>query len=1340
VLLVLSDGLPMALAAGFSLKITSDCLSCELTDAFPTLKPQLAGEANWQSTVRQVHRHKVKGLQATLGQSQPPTGLKPQEQQAWVAMASREQMQLFAPARYTEAFVVEQGQVTVALEAIGAKPAPLQQQNKNLIYRNIYRQTDSLQVIRGGRSEEFLYLRDKSAPTVFEYRLRTSAGVRVKTEGTTVAFRDSQGRGVRIDSPYLVDQSGQRNASAVKWQVLDGGQKLRLVVTPQGLRYPLVVDPGWTSLGMITARSYHTATLLANGKVLVTGGQDNTLKYLRSAELYDPVTGTWSSTGAMSTVRASHTATLLPNGKVLVAGGYYTCCSAPVGVELGSNYYYLSSAEIYDPTTGSWSNTGSMSTARYSHTATLLTNGKVLVAGGSGNFAGGPGSSAELYDPGTGTWSTTGSMNASRSGHTATLLTNGNVLVAGGSGLSSAEVYDPAIGSWRNTGSMNAGRSGHTATLLTNGNVLVAGGSGTSAEIYNPTTGTWSNTGSMNASRSGHTATLLTNGNVLVAGGSGLSSAEIYDPAMGSWTSTGSLSTARANHTATLLSNGKVLIAGGFTGSNGYYSYLSSAEVYDPATSTWNSLGMTMGRAFHTATLLRNGKVLVAGGFGSIGSLSSAEVYDPATGIWSSTNSMNTARQNHTATLLPNGKVLVAGGHRFINISFSYLNSAELYDPATGSWSTTSSMSTPRQDHTATLLPNGKVLVAGGYTSTSPYYLSSVEIYDPATGSWSTTSSMSMARSSYTATLLPNGKVLIAGGSTSTSPYYLSSAEIYDPATGTWSTTGSMSTARSYHTATLLPNGKVLVAGGGLNSTELYDPATGTWSNTGSMSMARSSHTATLLPNGKVLVAGGSGLSSAEIYDPAMGIWSSTDWMNTARSSHTATLLRNGKVLVAGGSNRINNSIDFYLSNAELYDPGVPVISFTPTSGLPGTTVVITGANFIGATAVLFNGLPATSFSIDSATQITAIVPTGATSGQISVLTPGGTFTSASSFTVIWVTPLSISGFTPARANFGASVIITGTSFTGASSVKFNGLSAAFTVNSDSQITATVPAGAISGLIQVITSNGSVTSTKFTVNPVAVRTLSWQQSGTGDFNGDGKLDLLWRNYATGVNRVWFMNGTAFLGQADFTSVTDTNWQLVGAADFTHDGKPDLVWRNFSTGQNAIWQMNGTTYVQSFDIGSVTDPNWQLAGIGDLTNDGNPDLIWRNYGTGDIYLWKMDGYTYQQAFFMSNVSDPLWQMTGVGDFTGDGNNDLIWRYWGGTGDVYLWQMLGYTYQNAFFMDLVADLNYQLTGVGDFTGDGQLDLVWTNKSSGDNYVWRMNGYTYQQSLFIGPTPTN
>jgi large repetitive protein len=303
-------------------------------------------------------------------------------------------------------------------------------------------------------------------------------------------------------------------------------------------------------------------------------------------------------------------------------------------------------------------------------------------------------------------------------------------------------------------------------------------------------------------------------------------------------------------HTATLLTNGAVLIAGGYTPDN-YESGLPpefsvDPELYYPASDTW--VPSSELREFllqHTATLLTNGQVLVAGG----DNLSSAELYDPATGLWTATGSLATARGSHTATLLPNGKVLVAGGDGTNN---SALASAELYDPATGHWTATGSLGAARAGHTATLLPNGKVLVVGGGDIRA-------ELYDPVTGVWTYTGSLVTARAGHTATLLPNGKVLVAGGD-GTNNSALASAELYDPATGHWAATGSLGAARYRHTATLLPNGNVLVVGGNgsVSFAELYDPTTGAWLPTGSLGAdGPLDHTATLLANGQVLVAGG---------------------------------------------------------------------------------------------------------------------------------------------------------------------------------------------------------------------------------------------------------------------------------------------------------------------------------------------------------------------------------------------------------------------------------------------------------------------------------------------------
>ena len=265
-------------------------------------------------------------------------------------------------------------------------------------------------------------------------------------------------------------------------------------------------------------------------------------------------------------------------------------------------------------------------------------------------------------------------------------------------------------------------------------------------------------------------------------------------------------------------------MVGGYGGNRPLNNPELSAELYDPVTGSWSVTGgLGMPRRGHTATLLPNGKVLVAGGAPSLGSdpsLNSAELYDPNTGQWSPTGNLNTGRSGHTATLLQDGKVLVAGGFSGGGTNgncpcfFFVTNSAEIYDPATGVWSVTASLNTERGSHTATVLQNGEILVAGGTNGlingdldTDP--ITNAELYDPRTGRWSVIASLNAPRESHTATLLPDGKVLAAAGEST------DTAELYDPSTGVWSFTGSLSNAGSGNTATLLPDGKVLVVGGG---------------------------------------------------------------------------------------------------------------------------------------------------------------------------------------------------------------------------------------------------------------------------------------------------------------------------------------------------------------------------------------------------------------------------------------------------------------------------------------------------------------------------------------------
>lgn len=367
-----------------------------------------------------------------------------------------------------------------------------------------------------------------------------------------------------------------------------------------------------------------------------------------------------------------------------------------------------------------------------------------------------------------------------------------------------------------------------------------------------------------------------------------------------------------------------------------------------------NTASMNVPRVAHVATYLQNGKVLVTGGYSVTTVTNSAEIYDPTTGTWGITGSLNTNRWYHTATLLPNGTVLVAGGFGKLpgNTDITW-SSAEVYDPGTGGWTAKASMSTPRgYQHTATLLPNGTVLVAGGSTN-SEYgnsALASAEIYDPSSGTWTGAAPMNTNHTFHTATLLTNGSVLVAD---------VNACELFDPVVGTWTLTGSMNAPRSFHGATLLPSGKLLVAGGrdstgqDLTSSEVYDPVTGIWATNGPTTFQHVLGVQVLLPNGKVLVAGGatSGggpTGSAEIYDPVAGTWTTNAPMSIIRYEPTGTVLASGKVLVAGGD---TGSTGADLSNAELFvtSPGFipppPVVSLIKAVK-PAFSFLVVGTNY----------------------------------------------------------------------------------------------------------------------------------------------------------------------------------------------------------------------------------------------------------------------------------------------------------------------------------------------------------------------------------------------------------
>ena len=310
---------------------------------------------------------------------------------------------------------------------------------------------------------------------------------------------------------------------------------------------------------MEVERAAHTATLLADGRVLVTGGIRSGEAALASAELYDPQTRTFRPTGQMTGVRSGHTATLLKNGVVLLAGGF-------------DDEDPVRTAELYDPATGRFERTGSLTAPRGGATATLLRDGRVLVAGG---YDGDKSlASADLYDPRTGRFSKTGAMHAARAAHTATRLLDGRVLVTGGNTpdrvLRSAEIYDPRSGRFAATGSLTIRRHKHAAALLRNGRVLVLGGSDEqdwgnryrTAELFDPRIGRFSRTGLLSQARFKlpDAVVVTPSGAVLAAGG-----AQVVDRfRSGRFVPVARLDAARYYSTATLLRDGSLLVVGGY--------------------------------------------------------------------------------------------------------------------------------------------------------------------------------------------------------------------------------------------------------------------------------------------------------------------------------------------------------------------------------------------------------------------------------------------------------------------------------------------------------------------------------------------------------------------------------------------------------------------------------------------------------------------------------------------------------------------------------------------------------------------------------------------------------
>ncbi|MBO9667486.1 MAG: hypothetical protein J7501_11825 [Bdellovibrio sp.] len=710
-------------------------------------------------------------------------------------------------------------------------------------------------------------------------------------------------------------------------------------------------------------RAMHTASISGDYLFLLNGVTE-TSSPVNMAEKLDLSKMLWNRAANMSIDRAVHTTTVLQNGKILAAGGV----SNP---SASGSIQFLSSTEIFDASTGQWSAGPALPFKRWRATATRLADGKVLVAGGlDENQA--LMSSTAIYNPTTNLWSIGPSINFPRALHSMVLLPDGKVMLFGGTtnpGVTTptakTEIYDPATNQWTLGPDMSTAVAEQTATVLADNRILVVGGltaGGTyssTVQIYDHSTATWTAKTSLTTARYQHSATLLPSGKVLVAGGittgfTILSSTEIYDVTANTWTAGPTLAVARRAHLSVTLPSGKVLLTGGSldttTGIAGDMS-----QIYDPNTNTWSmdSVFMATSHALSSLIKLSDGKIVAIGGTDPNYHTAITETYResaPTEIVWTSNNALLGGRAAHTATLMDNGKIIYAGGQLLAEAA-AQTNTTSIYDTTTNTWIAGPNMSEARIYHTSTLLPSGKVFIAGGFTATG--YSATADIYNPITNTFSTIA-LPHSRIYHSAVMLPDGRLLLTGGLNDLGAVVAN--DVYDPTDGTWSTladrpmgalemafpfgtdkfvflgafgnyiydtvtdtwtAASPSTARMYGVGIALASGKILVAGGQdintgtfLATAGLYDPQTDSWTPVPDLDTPLAGITASLLPSGKVALIGGSqdfasGIAEAKvrIYDPATNQWSLSTPITESHFLHTATTLPNGKIFIYGGSN-----------------------------------------------------------------------------------------------------------------------------------------------------------------------------------------------------------------------------------------------------------------------------------------------------------------------------------------------------------------------------------------------------------------------------------------------------
>jgi hypothetical protein len=883
-------------------------------------------------------------------------------------------------------------------------------------------------------------------------------GVSQGTAMLTGAYQSiSASATVTVTPPTLVSLTIVPNVAS-----LSTGSTQQLTATgtyTDGSTQNLTASVTWASSNptVISVSASGLATAAATGGATITA----TSGTLSGTAALVVTTGTTATN--LNTSRYQHNATVLNNGQVLVAGGI-NCSSAGVCT-------YLNSAELYNPATDSFATTGAMATAR-SAPSVLLNNGKVLIAGGyacdsSGNCS--SLGSAEIYDPVAGTFSSAGSMVSPRTGHTMTVLPNGTVLIAGGQNcssttsctvLSSAEIYDPVAGTFTKAyTSMLFARYGASAVLLSSGWVLIAGGLGASnslpavAELYEGTSFTYGP--SLNVPRFGASATLLNSGKVLVAGGSTCSlpgcptnAAEIYDPVANTFTLVaGGMTIPRFSHSATLTTNGEVFVAGGYSSCASTCTEEESTEIYDPVAGTFSaSQPFTTALAGHTGNLIQNGNVLLVGGIDAGVTLSADEWYQPASLTPPGLVSITVAP---SSTLLVPGQTqqFVATGS-FNDGSTQTLQSV-IWNSSNPGVATISNspgsagIANTQAAGTATLTAiAGNAGGTATLTVSVPVSLSIAPITPvitvgsgqqfTATATFADNSVQDVTR--YATWNTSNISTLLIGSVSTGMPGYASGA---NPGIATISASlGSIqaTTSVTVQAAPAAPTPPVISA---------VTPASGT--------------------AGTQVTITGSGFGSAQ---GSGSVWLGStfgtvvSWSNTQIVATVAAISSSGTAQVQQNG-LSSNSVPFSVSTAT-------ISKVSPSSGVPGTRVTISGSGFGAAqgSGQVWLGTANAVVQSWSDTQVVAVVANGSTSGNALIL-QNGVFSNPLPFTV---NSLQISSVSPNSGGAGTIVTITGTGFgatQGDGSVLLGSTAAQVIGWSNNQVVASVASNAVSGVAQI---------------------------------------------------------------------------------------------------------------------------------------------------------------------------------------------------------------------------------------------------------------------------------